>query len=131
VVTTFNSKKTYSKVPVSPFGDDTFIFETRPTKDIKEVFDNLCANFTLNIPLQKSVREFRRKANLEVYFVKKLNYIIIDIDKVKTQSDKELIIDIFREYKCITKLYIYSKRIAKRLFAGSASITQHIFLVIL
>lgn len=97
-ITNFNAMKTTTKFPSSPYGDDKFLFETKLAQNIKEIFDNLCYNFTLNIPLNKSnIIEFRRSDVLKEYFIQKLEYIIIDIDKVKTSSDRELILKWFRE----------------------------------
>lgn len=103
-ITNFNAKKTTGKYPSSPYDDDTFLFETKNVNSIKEIFDNICSNFTLNMPLDKSnIRELRRRDTLKDHFIPKLEYIIIDIDKVKTSSDRELILKWFREsgYECI------------------------------
>ena len=47
LVTTFESDFTESKVPKSPFGDKTFIFETVEVSP-KEFLENLRDKFTLN-----------------------------------------------------------------------------------
>ncbi len=97
-ITSFNAKKTLSKYPASPYGDDTFLFETKRVNSIKEIFDNITSNFTLNMPLNKvSVIELRRSGVLKEYFIPKLEYIIVDIDKIKTSSDRELALKWFRE----------------------------------
>jgi len=103
-VTVFSSKKTSSKIPQSPFNNNQFYFETKKVKDIDEIYDYLTRNFVLNIPLmRKSILTYRRKKDLNEYFIKKLNYLFLDIDHIKTLSDKELIIKYFKDqnYKCI------------------------------
>ena len=96
-VTIFNSKKTLSKVPQSPRSDNKFIFESRDISAIKEVFNHISSNFTLNIPLIKSVTSFRRKDALVDFFVPKIDYIILDIDHIDTSSDRELTLKYFRD----------------------------------
>jgi len=101
-LTTFQSKKTQHKIPISPFDDNTFIFETKDAT-LEEVFWALSSSFVLNIPLTKNIKTYRRKKDLDPFFVKKLSYLIIDIDHIETVSDKELCINYFRtnNYKCI------------------------------
>lgn len=102
-VTVFGSKKTQSKIPQSPFDDNTFEFETKNVNSIKEVYSFLTRNFMLNIPLHRNIKTYRRKRDLKDYFVKKIEYLVIDIDHVKSISDKELVLKFFREldYSCI------------------------------
>ena len=102
-VTVFNAKKTAGKYPDSPYGDDTFLFETRVIDNISEVFTAVTSNFTLNFPLKKNMKTLRRKAQLLEHFVPKLEYIIVDIDDIDTKSDRALAIKYFQdqEYECI------------------------------
>ena len=102
-ITIFNSKTTRSKVPVSPFGNREFIFEPKKVEDIKEVYNYLTQNFILNIPLTKKVQSRRRGNELNDFFIKKLEYLIIDIDHIKSFSDRELCIKFFRDnnYCCV------------------------------
>ena len=96
-LTIFGSKKTLSKRPVSPFEDKTFIFETRDVASIRDIYDFLTSSFVLNVPLQKSLRARKLRKTLEEYFVKELDYLIIDIDKIKTETNKELALKFFRD----------------------------------
>jgi len=102
-ITIFQSKKTQSKIPVSPFDNNQFIFETKEVQSIEDVYDYLTSYFVLNIPLTRNIKTYRRKKDLKDYFVQKLEYIILDIDKIKTVSDKELCIKFFKDnnYCCI------------------------------
>ena len=102
-VTVFGSKKTQHKVPISPFDNNQFIFETKNVETIADVYDYLTSYFVLNIPLTRDVKTYRRKKDLQDYFVQKLDYLVLDIDKIKTQSDKELCIKFFKDqgYCCI------------------------------
>jgi len=102
-VTIFTSKKTLSKVPTSPYDNNQFEFETKDVNTIEDVYDYLKSYFVLNIPLSRSIKTYRRKKNLQDYFVQKLDYLVLDIDKIKTISDKELCIKFFKDknYECI------------------------------
>jgi hypothetical protein len=103
LVTTFSSKRTTSKVPSSPFDDDTFLFERKKVNTLEDIFSFMAHNFVLNIPLTKNTRSKRRKSDLSNHFVKKLYYIILDIDKLTTLSDMELTIKYFRDmdWECV------------------------------
>jgi len=107
LISIINSKKTFSKVPSSPFENEDknkFIFETKEVNDIDEVFQYLQNNFLLNIPLNtKTLKNYKRRENLKNYFVDKLEYLFLDIDHVKSFSDRELLIKFFKDnnYKCI------------------------------
>ena len=99
-VTTFNAKKTTSKYPASPYNNDTFDFETRTVDNISEVFDAMTQSFTLNIPLTRHLQQtLRQSAELKKHFIKKLDYIIIDIDDINTKSDRALALKYFEESK--------------------------------
>lgn len=103
-ITVFNAKKTGNKNPLSPYDDNTFIFETFNATTNYELFSTMVSHFILNIPLgelKKSVRTFRRKVNLEQYYSDKISYIILDIDDVKSEFDKQKILDYFKDYKVI------------------------------
>ncbi len=72
VVTVINSATTTSKIPKSPFGDNTFLFESIVVDDIVDVFSYMSHNFILNIPLSSNIKTAKRKSNLESLFFKKL-----------------------------------------------------------
>lgn len=96
-VTVFTAKKTTGKYPASPYDDDTFEFETRNTHDLLDIFESIVSNFTLNIPLKKGTRNFRRKDNLKELFVDKVEYIMIDLDDIDKVSDRALALKWFKE----------------------------------
>ena len=105
-ISIINSKKTFSKIPSSPFSgedEDKFIFETKEVQDIEEVYRYLQNNFLLNIPLKKTTKTYRRRESLKEHFVDHLEYLFIDIDHIKSISDRELIVKFFKDhnYKCI------------------------------
>ncbi len=97
VVTVFNSTSSKSKVPTSPYGNKVFSFEKIIVQNIKEIFDKIASRFVLNIPLQKNIKAQRTIAALEKTILPKIDYLILDIDKVKSQSDRELVLDFFRK----------------------------------
>lgn len=100
-ITTFNSESNTSKVPVSPFGDNTFEFVTTNVQTLEQAFRLMCTNFILNVPLVSNVRARRKKQDLQKYFSQNIDYIVLDIDKVKTLQDRNKILEYFRQYQCI------------------------------
>ena len=103
-ITIFHSAKTFTKSPISPYNDNTFVFETFTVKSNFEAFSILVSHFILNIPLtklSKPIRTYRRKQSLEPYYDDYVTYIIIDIDNVKSEFNKQKILEYFKEYKCI------------------------------
>ena len=101
-ITIFESLPTAGKAPISPFGDKTFVFKTFEVED-SQLLHVIANNFILNVPLDISepVRSFRRKESLKDLFVKNLSYLILDIDKIKTRTNLEKVLQYFRKYKCI------------------------------
>jgi hypothetical protein len=103
-ITIFHAKKTTNKAPMSPYDDNTFVFETHQAKTNLELWSVMVSHFILNIPLEKlekPTRTFRRKANLEPYYGECLSYMILDIDDVKSESDKLTILEYFKDYRVI------------------------------
>ena len=103
-ITVFHAKKTDSKTPLSPYEDNTFIFETYTATSNLQMYSVLVSHFILNIPLHKlesPVRTFRRKANLDQFYHHCSSYFILDIDNVKTEDAKQKILDYFKNYKVI------------------------------
>jgi hypothetical protein len=103
-ITIFHAKKTTSKAPLSPYDDNTFIFETYDATSNLQMYSVLVSHFILNIPLhklEKPTRTFRRKAYLEPFYKECVDYFILDIDNVKSEFDKQKILDYFKDYKCI------------------------------
>ena len=93
-----------SKVPLSPFDDKTFVFETYDVNTNLDMYRVMVKHFVLNIPLSKleqPVRTFRRKANIGQFYGDTANYIVLDIDEVTSKESKHKILDFFREYRCI------------------------------
>lgn len=103
ILTAFSPKKTTGKVPYSPFDDETFFFETYQFKTNLDFFGAQVSHFLLNIPLeiQKPLRSVRSAKDLQDYFPEKLEYFILDIDKVHSEFNRNKIIDYFKEYRCI------------------------------
>lgn len=107
-ITTFQSAPTKGKVPISPFktpdnDDNSFIFQTHETKSLFDLFSIMVQNFILNNPLniKKPIRSLRNKDYLGELYYNKLNYFILDIDEVTSDSDKHKILNYFKDYKCI------------------------------
>ena len=103
-ITIFHAKKTTNKTPMSPYDDNTFVFETYEATSNLQMYSVMVSHFMLNIPLEKidkPVRTFRRKANLEQYYGDCINYFILDIDDVKSEFDKQQILEYFKDYKVI------------------------------
>ena len=102
-ITKFTSKKTSGKRAISPYDDLTFDFETLNINTKEDLFRVLVNEFVLNITLdlQEPLRTFRRKANLNSYYPKKVDYVIIDADHVKTKQDQVEILKYFKKYNCI------------------------------
>jgi len=103
LITIFESKSKTYKTPISPFGDKTFNFETLIATNNLEMYSIMCSNFILNIPIviSKPLRAFRRKTDLEKLYNATVSYIILDIDEVKSEFDKQVILEHFKNYKCI------------------------------
>lgn len=103
-ITIFHAKKTQNKTPLSPYDDNTFVFETYEATSNLQMYSVMVSHFILNIPLDKltkPIRTFRRKANLEGYFGECFSYFILDIDDVKSEFDKQQILEYFKDYKVI------------------------------
>jgi hypothetical protein len=103
-ITIFNADKSSLKIPYSPFGDKTHVFETFESTSHLEMYSVLVSKFVLNIPLTKltkPLRTFRRKKNLEPLYHEYINYFILDIDDVHNEIDKKTIVKYFKDYKII------------------------------
>lgn len=104
-LTVFNAQRTNDKNAWSPYYDKTFIFKTYTidSYDNLAMFNTLVSYWILNIPLilDKDIRTFRRKEYLEPFAVKEITYFVLDIDKVKTEEDKNKILNFFSDFKCI------------------------------
>ena len=102
-ITIFHAKKTTNKTPLSPYDDNTFVFETYTAKSNLEMYSVLVSKFILNIPIiiDKPIRTFRRKVNLEQFYDKCITYFILDIDDVHSEDAKNKILDYFKDYKVI------------------------------
>ena len=99
-ITTFKSESK-SKVPTSPYSDGTFDFITYDT-DLENVYRLMCTSFILNLPLTvDSFHGKRKKKVLEPVLSKTFEYVVLDIDKIKTLEDRNKVLNYFREYTCI------------------------------
>ena len=103
LITVFTSINKTQKNPISPFNDKTFIFETFLVKSNLEMYSTMCTNFILNLPLliDKPLRTLRQKTSLEQYYQSKISYVILDIDDVKSEFDKQMVLEFFKDYKVI------------------------------
>ena len=105
-VTLFHTKAntSSSKVPISPYDDKTFVFETYDVSNNLDMFRIMVSKYILNIPLAKQdkpFRSFRRIVNLESMYSEYITYLIMDIDDVKTDDSKNAILEYFKDYKVI------------------------------
>lgn len=95
-LTIFGSDYTSSKVPISPFDDNTFVFKTVDVK-LKDTVHYLSSYFILNRSYDiNSVRLRRTKQDLHQYLIKEFEYLIIDIDEVKSEYSQKKIIYYFK-----------------------------------
>lgn len=99
-ITTFQSESK-SKIPISPYNDGTFDFITYDT-DLENAYRLMCTNFILNLPLKvDDFHSSRKKRDLESAFAKTFDYVVLDIDKIKSLEDRNKVLNYFREYTCI------------------------------
>lgn len=103
LITSFNSKSTTGKSPISPYDDNTFTFETFRTQDVFQMYQLMASQFILNIPLEISepIRTYRRKQYLDQYFPDTINYFLLDLDDINSRASFEKVIEYFKQYKCV------------------------------
>ena len=101
IITTFNSKPTNGKTPISPYSDNSFDFKNLETDSLFDMFSVMAKNFILNLPLTENVRSKRRKTDLLRYYPSKYEYIVLDIDHINSKTDQLEILKYFKDYKCI------------------------------
>ena len=103
IVTIFNAKKIIQKVPISPFGDKTFIFESHAIPDKDALFRTAVSHCILNIPLNLTapIRSLRRKTSLDSYYPEYVDYVVIDADHVNSAQNRSAILEFFKDYDCI------------------------------
>ena len=99
-VTSFKANSA-GKRAFSPYNDNTFDFKTFQVETLEGILREASQNFILNIPLNKSVRTFRRKENLSKYIDNTINYFIVDVDKIYTKETLNKVLNYFKNYKCI------------------------------
>lgn len=100
LVTRFNTKDPKSKIPLSPYDDLTFDFETLDL-DLSQIIRIMVSNFILTIPLTTSTRCKRRKNELQSKLVQHLDYLIIDLDHITSKQNLDECIKYFSQFKCI------------------------------
>jgi hypothetical protein len=103
-ITIFHPKKSKKKHAFSPFDDKTFVFETYESTSNLQMYSVMVSHFILNIPLallEKPIRTFRRMVNLDPYYDKTLNYLVLDIDDLESEENKQTVLDYFKDYKVI------------------------------
>lgn len=101
ILTTFNSKTTTGKSPVSPYSDNSFDFSNVECKTLFDMFSVMVKNFILNLPLSQNVHSRRRKSDLLKFYPKEFNYLILDIDHINTKANQIEILKYFKRFKCI------------------------------
>lgn len=94
------------KIPLSPFGDRTFVFRTREITSHFDFLSTIGKYFVLNQPFklvgeEHDFRDFRRISTLEDKFDETLHYIMLDIDNVHTKESMDKILNYFKDYKVI------------------------------
>lgn len=103
-LTVFTSDFTSTKIPKSPFDDKTFEFETVECT-LRESIDIMRHRFILNrnYTIPKDTRLRRTKKDLTPYLDDELEYIIIDIDYVKTLYARKKILYYFKkkDFHCV------------------------------
>ena len=100
LITVFTSQNKSQKNPISPYDDKTFVFETFIAKTNAEMYGVMCLNFILNIPIliSKPTRMLRQKSVLEEFYNSTVSYIILDIDDVKSEFNKQIVLEFFKNY---------------------------------
>lgn len=100
-LTIFKTKNN-KKFPESPYDDNSFIFENVKVQDLYQAYQILVSNNVLCLPLDidTPLRTQRTVLNLSKVSRKTYNYIILDID-CNTAYKKDVILDYFKDYKCI------------------------------
>lgn len=100
LVTRFAVKDPKSKIPLSPYDDLTFNFETLDL-ELEQIPRVMVSDFILTIPLQTSIRCKRRKTDLSGKTVEHLEYLILDLDHITSQASLDECIRYFKQYKCV------------------------------
>lgn len=103
IITTFDSKQTTGKTPISPYSDFSFDFRNIETDNLFDMFSVMAKNFILNLPLNidSGIRARRRKTELLKFYPEKFDYIVLDIDHINTKTDQLEILKYFKNFKCI------------------------------
>lgn len=100
LVTRFAVKDATSKIPLSPYDDLTFSFETLDLEP-SQIIRIMTTDFILTLPLKESKRCKRRKNEVQNDVVQHLDYLVIDLDHVKSQASLNECLHYFSQYKCI------------------------------
>jgi len=102
-VTVFYTNNSKSKVPISPYDDGTFVFETVHVETKDEIFRVMVHNFILNVPkdLKEPIRCHRRKSEIGKFNKKSYNYVVIDCDDIYSQENRDKVLEFFKKYNCI------------------------------
>ena len=97
-ITTFISDFTSSKVPKSPFGNKEFEFTTKDL-NLEQTLEIMRNEFYLNrnYIINETSTMRRSKFHLREYLNDKLEFVIVDFDRVKTKYAQNMIINYFKE----------------------------------
>jgi len=96
-ITVFNGVGN-TKLPLSIYRDDTFLFTNRESKSLKEIMSLMARNFTLSKPLNlpDNIKSKRQIEYLDKYLPDNINNIALDIDYINSKEDLEYIINYFK-----------------------------------
>lgn len=100
LVTRFAVKDTESKIPMSPYDDLTFDFETLDV-DFDQIPRIMVSDFILTMPLTSNIHCRRRKNELAGHAADHLDYLVIDLDHITSRQNLDECCRYFKQYQCI------------------------------
>jgi len=100
-LTTFKSRTYKTKIPVPTHPEKSFEFKTFLVKNIKEIFEIMSTEYIMSKPLSNTEPIIipRRLEFLNDYKVDTLDYLVLDIDDIKTKQDYNKIVKFFKTQK--------------------------------
>lgn len=100
-ITIFGTASKNEKFAKSPYGDNSFIFETIEVQTTYQAFQLLVNNFCLNIALDlKGPSKSRRlKTDLEPHIIKTFDHLLFDFE-CRSEFNKNMALDYFKSTQC-------------------------------
>ena len=100
-VTTFKSKSNKTKIPIPMNEKKEFEFITKQYNSLECIFDAMSKDYILSKPLNtlETVISPRRIEELKPFKSENLDYLVLDIDNIKTKKDYNDIIKFFKSQK--------------------------------